>query len=95
MSETTLTPASRTSAPSRVVWHDCNVNLHTLVSTVQVQKFWDDIDTSFPHYRTKPHFIALGRREAELLGGCGVGDKMYTKASNVEWVEPSIDFDFA
>jgi hypothetical protein len=48
---------------------------------LQVQQFWADIDSNFPYYRTKPHFMAIGRREAELLGGCGVDDKMYTKAS--------------
>ena len=47
---------------------------------LQVAQFWDDIDSSFPYFRQKPHFMAIGRREAELLGGCGVDDKMYTKA---------------
>jgi hypothetical protein len=47
---------------------------------LQVAQFWDDIDSSFPYFRRKPHFMAIGRREAELLGGCGVDDKMYTKA---------------
>lgn len=50
---------------------------------LQVAQFWDDIDSSFPYLRQKPHFMAIGRREAELLGGCGVDDKMYTKASTV------------
>lgn len=49
---------------------------------MQVKLFWDEIDTNFPHYRAKPHFVAIGRREAELMGGCGVSDKMYTKVQH-------------
>jgi hypothetical protein len=52
---------------------------HKLAYHARVQQFWENFETDFPHYRDKPHFLAIGRREAELLGGCGVGNKMYTK----------------
>mmetsp|Transcript_17054 Transcript_17054/g.50910 ORF Transcript_17054/g.50910 Transcript_17054/m.50910 type:complete len:629 (+) Transcript_17054:196-2082(+) len=47
----------------------------------RVDSFWATFERDYPYYRDKPHAVVLGRREAELMGGCGVGDAMYGKVA--------------
>lgn len=52
---------------------------HKAAYVQKVEKFWEEFETNFPYYKEKPHVLVIGRREAELLGNCGVEDAMYGK----------------